>query len=183
MRSQPIYLVHLVGLVCFVHRTKETTQTKETNQTNQMNGGKHWGRCATLPCALVRKRPGCPSLCASSPISYFLLKGSEVGPQVHAVGNPPRRRRDTGTDYQRAHAIEIRPNSAGAIQQREGRGGLVAIGRVQGIFRIVLVRRIERIVRVVAICRNHRITGIIAVGRVEGIVGGISVRCVMELTR
>jgi len=109
-----------------------------------MNGGKHWGRCATLPCALVRKRPGCPSLCASSPIPYFLLKGSEAGPQVHAVGNPPRRR-DTGTDYQRVHAIGIRPNSAEAIQQREGRSGIIAIDGVQGILRIVLVRRVEQI--------------------------------------
>ncbi len=57
------------------------------------------------------------------------------------------------------------------IQGREGRGGIVVIGGVQGILRIVFVGGIERVVGAVAIRWVHRITGIIAVRRVEGIVG------------
>lgn len=56
---------------------------------------------------------------------------------------------------------------------REGRGGIVGIGGVQGIIRIELVRGIERVVGTEPIGSIDRVTRIETIGRVEGIVGRI----------
>lgn len=73
-----------------------------------------------------------------------------------------------------ANALDRAEHSASlawrTIQGREGRGGIVAIGGVQGILRIVLVRRIERVVGTEPVGWIHRVPGIETVRRVEDVV-------------